>query len=349
MKGVQRFRNLNLERQPGELARLRVLGGPDNGLVFIIVARQVTLGRGEENDVVLTDMKMSRRHAEIAMSETGVVIRDLGSANGFLLNGAPQKQATLRSGDKIGLGATVLEFVGAEAATTLLMPSRAPVKEVGTGASGLTRFIQKEKVESDSIGLLGALFTEKRAPAVPGAQQTFMEKNRKAIFILGALFVLATMVPKVEQKQRARNQYLEPKEIEGERSIGSLKPPQADEGMRKSSDIYVQEGLRELRAKNYARARVDFETALQVYADHPLAHIYLETTDKEMEKEARAILSEGKKNEEASRYAEARKSYDSVRRLYLKDQSSPLYKEADARIQDLDKKTAMDKAEELKR
>jgi pSer/pThr/pTyr-binding forkhead associated (FHA) protein len=67
-------------RQNGEKARLRVLKGPDQGTVFALTADRASIGRGEEGDVVLTDLRASRLHAEIARAALGWSARDLGSA-----------------------------------------------------------------------------------------------------------------------------------------------------------------------------------------------------------------------------------------------------------------------------
>ena len=60
-------------------------------LEFDVSARggqTLVIGRNREVcDLVIDDNGVSRRHAEITVSSTGVFIRDLGSANGTLLNG----------------------------------------------------------------------------------------------------------------------------------------------------------------------------------------------------------------------------------------------------------------------
>jgi pSer/pThr/pTyr-binding forkhead associated (FHA) protein len=57
------------------------------GQVFVLGFEPVTIGRHEENHVVLADPQASRHHAEIAMQGGRWVIRDLGSANGTFVNG----------------------------------------------------------------------------------------------------------------------------------------------------------------------------------------------------------------------------------------------------------------------
>lgn len=56
--------------------------------------RTVRIGRGTDNDLVIDDLVVSRRHAELRVQPDGVyAIVDLGSHNGTFLNGQPIEQA----------------------------------------------------------------------------------------------------------------------------------------------------------------------------------------------------------------------------------------------------------------
>ncbi|MEA2180689.1 MAG: hypothetical protein QOG77_3986, partial [Solirubrobacteraceae bacterium] len=64
----------------------------------------VGIGRVVENDVVLEDDGISRRHAEIRRGDDGWTIADLGSKNGTRVNGERLRDGrrVLRTGDAIG-------------------------------------------------------------------------------------------------------------------------------------------------------------------------------------------------------------------------------------------------------
>lgn len=51
--------------------------------------RIVTIGRGEDNDIVLPSLSVTRRHAQLERAGSGWQVRDLGSRNGTFLDGAP--------------------------------------------------------------------------------------------------------------------------------------------------------------------------------------------------------------------------------------------------------------------
>jgi pSer/pThr/pTyr-binding forkhead associated (FHA) protein len=62
------------------------------------------LGRHEECDVQLNSGKVSRRHCVIAFVDERVVIRDLGSTNGVMINGERVPEGQLNNGDEVAIG-----------------------------------------------------------------------------------------------------------------------------------------------------------------------------------------------------------------------------------------------------
>ncbi|MCS6836379.1 MAG: FHA domain-containing protein [Anaerolineae bacterium] len=94
----------------------------DDTRLVASTAREIILGRHSrpEDPPVTIDLHphqghehgVSRFHAMIVASNGGMVIRDLGSVNGTILNGAllqPAKSYTLRPGDVLALGHMVLK------------------------------------------------------------------------------------------------------------------------------------------------------------------------------------------------------------------------------------------------
>jgi len=63
--------------------------------------------------VVLDDTGASRRHAQIRLRDGEATLTDLGSTNGTALNGSPIQSRALGDGDRITIGATLIEFRGA--------------------------------------------------------------------------------------------------------------------------------------------------------------------------------------------------------------------------------------------
>lgn len=80
------------------------------GEQMVLTEYLVTFGRLPECTVSFDDPNVSRNHAEIRPEGDGFVLSDLGSTNGTTVNGARITQHRLVDGDRITLGATVLEF-----------------------------------------------------------------------------------------------------------------------------------------------------------------------------------------------------------------------------------------------
>lgn len=69
-----------------------------------------TLGRHRNNDVVITDPKVSSFHARIDRTPEGYVVHDLGSRNGTFLNGRRIGEGRLTTGDELRLGTARLIY-----------------------------------------------------------------------------------------------------------------------------------------------------------------------------------------------------------------------------------------------
>jgi pSer/pThr/pTyr-binding forkhead associated (FHA) protein len=79
------------------------------------------LGRDPSCDLVLNDVKCSRRHAVVEAGPDGIAIRDTGSANGVYLNGKKIERASLQPGDVVGLGDVILTVLAEDVPGTLVM------------------------------------------------------------------------------------------------------------------------------------------------------------------------------------------------------------------------------------
>jgi len=79
-----------------------------------LIRDELRIGRGTENEIVLPDFSVSRRHAAIRQEPEGWVVYDLMSTNGIQVNRVSVRRSALRPGDRIKVG--IFELAVEEAA-----------------------------------------------------------------------------------------------------------------------------------------------------------------------------------------------------------------------------------------
>jgi diguanylate cyclase (GGDEF)-like protein len=98
-------------RTQRDRAYLIVLAGANVGEMYRVDGPELVIGRASNASIRLIDDGISRRHARLLQVGHEVMIEDLGSSNGTLVNGEQVAHVTLRDGDKIRLGSTtILKF-----------------------------------------------------------------------------------------------------------------------------------------------------------------------------------------------------------------------------------------------
>jgi adenylate cyclase len=81
---------------------------------FPIVKKKNTIGRSKDNDIVLTDPRVSHYHAVITEQEKSFVLTDLGSHNGTTINEKLVHRLRLKHDDEIRIGNSKLTFLTKE-------------------------------------------------------------------------------------------------------------------------------------------------------------------------------------------------------------------------------------------
>lgn len=329
MGAAVRFKHVNVPRQQGEQARLKVVQGPDYGAVYVITGTRTTLGRGEENDIMVSDLKASRKHAEFALTANGWQVTDTGSANGLLHNGKVTRSARIQSGDTLTFGETTLEFITSDAGTMMLV---APPRS-GSQLSAERSAFEEQKKRVRSFGVVQGAGAGSGA-AVGGVQGLL--KNRKAL-LYGAVGVAAFMLfmgdpqppPKKAAKKRAA--------ADAEDLRKYLPGGSVDPATERTAEQFFKAGFREFLAGNYLRAKAQFETVLQMAPGHPLATLYLENCENAIKDEIDFHLKQGKTSTEAGKLKEAKAHYEAVLRILFHDQSNASYSEAKDQLVEVNK------------
>lgn len=152
------------------MPRLVVESGADAGQVHILDKSVNTIGRSVTNTVQIVDRRMSRNHAEIHINGGRIILKDLGSRNGTLLNGTvPTSPTELHNNDRIQVGDTILRLEMDD------VPG-SPSKRDTTGEAPTSSGPVREPGSAPSIRLVeekqwGATRGERRAGYDPAAQE----------------------------------------------------------------------------------------------------------------------------------------------------------------------------------
>jgi pSer/pThr/pTyr-binding forkhead associated (FHA) protein len=102
---------------------------------IIAVADTLTIGRDAGNDIVLESITVSRFHALLLRDADGMLLADLESTNGTLLNGVlvrPDEPVRLVDGDVIHLGEVVARYAAPPARSIGLSAEHPTAVEMST-------------------------------------------------------------------------------------------------------------------------------------------------------------------------------------------------------------------------
>src|SRR5690606_7579060 len=80
--------------------------------IHLLVPGTYIVGRSRRADIHLQDVRASRHHVQLEFADNGLIVSELSSKNGTLLNGHPLTAATyLRPGDQLRIGSHILQAI----------------------------------------------------------------------------------------------------------------------------------------------------------------------------------------------------------------------------------------------
>lgn len=313
MKTVKVFKHFETPKEHGVYHRLICLTGEKKGDAYFIIGNRVVLGRSEKADIKVLDIKSSREHAEITKVGDDLIITDLGSQNGVVVNDLKIKQRSLKNGDKIIIGKTVYKY-----------------SEVVVDAP--TQIIEEDNDEDND---------EEDNEIGP-------KKKGNTLLILvaiGGLLLLFMPNEKVQNKKQDSSKY-DVKEISDPftSSITNKKNKENKESKEKMN-IYFQKGLREFRENNYFRAINEFNHALSWTPGDPLAEFYLRKTKEALDKSIETYFIEATRNIEALKFQKAVVQYCAIIRLLFNYPEDERYKNAQEGIKSMEGKLGLDEGD----
>lgn len=332
MSNAVRLKTSQSSRINGERARIRVLSGPDVGAVFVITGGSVIIGRGEECDIMLTDLKASRKHVQILNDGFSWKLKDLGSANGVLWNGTSIKLQEIRAQDTVALGDTQFQFLTSDLSTQVLNAPAPRALELSAAARDLQNY-QAIRSEVASFGSVSGIST-RSVRGAPSAPQSRSWVVVAALGIVGWVLFSGSENETPKSKPAASGTSANTPQV---RDLAAYLPTQNSTQMKRDADAFFQFGFREFREKNYLRAKQQFETVLQISPGHSLARTYLSETKKAIDEEIDFHLQRGKRADEIGKTRESIAHYEAIIRLLSYDKLHPAFSQADQALKKIEK------------
>ncbi len=83
---------------------LKLISTAGETSIDLQLGRTLVVGRAVTSDIPIYDPTISRRHAEVSLTDSGVRVKDLGSSNGTFLNGAKIAEAEAGPNDVVTFG-----------------------------------------------------------------------------------------------------------------------------------------------------------------------------------------------------------------------------------------------------
>lgn len=141
-------------------AILIILSGKHQGKRLTLPEGEAVIGRDESCQIRLATTEVSRQHCRLMCEGDQVVVHDLGSRNGTLINDvAIQGQATLQPGDIMRVGPVAFQLAGKKS-TTASPAKKSPsddsimdwlADEDEEGGSGDTTIVPREPASSRPV------------------------------------------------------------------------------------------------------------------------------------------------------------------------------------------------------
>ncbi len=181
-------------RAPKKPPYLVLIEGPHAGSYFTLQEGKNAIGRAVGSAVRMEDQSVSRHHAEIEKTDTGWIVRDLGSKNGTSINGRPVTDAVvIGHKDVIRTGIYLFRLITQEVSVEeeMVLPPEVAIsektvmQEMPAGAEAMTESMEEERALPDGI------VEPAKAPA-PSKTRKLIMAGILAVCVIGMVGYLTT-------------------------------------------------------------------------------------------------------------------------------------------------------------
>ncbi len=120
-------------------------GGRHPSAILPLPVKVLHIGRADDNDMIVADLRVSRHHAVLRRSGGDYEIADLGSHNGTFVNGQRITQAVVTEANVVGIGMATFRLVGDQ------LQEFVDGGDISLDARGLTVTLPSGKVLLDDV------------------------------------------------------------------------------------------------------------------------------------------------------------------------------------------------------
>lgn len=345
---------------------LEITKGPLAGQKFDFEKGSISIGRGPENDVIVSqDVKVSRQHLEIQVTSNQVVLRNLSAKNPIAYDGEVVVEKVLRPGASIRFGETEMKVsfdkpieakpnlmavppVGQSPLANPPQPAT-PVQNksvpapVGTPGSSVPGAFHSQVPTQHQAGfpphpqasgggnMAGYAQPARLPPNVSGGGSR-LKLYLIVAAILGAAAWLSQspLVKRKELKLRdavSTEIAINSSQTEYEKTMKDLEKRGQDTIQFKLSQEQYLRGFRDYRQGQYVRAMEEFQAALSFFPKHDLALKYYTLSKRRFDEQVQRNMIQGKRYYGINNFRLCMAYYSNVIKM-KKVESDPIRREA---------------------
>jgi hypothetical protein len=149
-----------------------------------VVSGEITVGRDPSNRISIADQFVSKFHAKLVISQSSIVLVDLGSANKTYVNGTAIREAAVKYGDEIQFAGVRCRLMAPEAQEKPAARSAPPPPPAPKAAPGLPR-----PAASPPLAHASAVKPKVAAPPGRSAPPKIEAEPMKRLLRIGALLI----------------------------------------------------------------------------------------------------------------------------------------------------------------
>lgn len=307
-KVVEISKSLTAPEKEGVHYRLLCLTGKNKGTSYYLKGNRAVMGRGEDADVQVLDVKSSRAHAELTKVGKHYVVTDLGSQNGIVVNDLKVSQHQLIDADKIIIGQTVFKF------SVLINKTREELKQLDESDEDENKSKKGKKKNTNS--------REK--------------KSKKRLWgMLGVLAILWVVLDGSNEESKANKKKPDTEDMTAALALNYGAHEKIDDiDTRNKVKVFIHRGQREYREGNFFRAIEQLNLCLILAPNHGYCSFLLNKSKQRLDEMIKLYFNKAKIDVDSLKYRAALVEYCSVVRLL------GAYKEAgksDVRLEDAEK------------